>query len=681
MVESREPKLSLSVVVVVYNMAREAARTLLSLSADYQRHIDRDDYEVIVVDNGSDCPIDPGFLAGLAGNFRLIRIDPASPSPAQAINRGLAAARGEIVGVMVDGARIATPGLLHFARHGARLYDKAIVATLGWYLGHDFQALAMQCGYDHVREDALLDSIDWPSDGYRLFDVGTMDESSVDGWFQPTSESNALFLRRELWELLGGVDERFDAPGGGLINLDTFSRVLAWPDAELVILLGEATFHQLHGGTNTNASPDRQLENWRRWQREYTEIRGQPYQVSQRRAAPTYLGTLPRSALSRLVRAAIHPSARHFEPPLGADFNTDLWEHAPSVPPVDGAIAALVNLARNEFRHGRFEASCGVARLIRERAPDEPEAQRLLSLVAQFVPIDVPPDALPAEYHLAIAKARGMLGDNESAASSYRAALAQNGDLPQAHDGLATLRMPGDNYLVWLERLYQFLAPETVIEVGVFQGASIALVPPPCLAIGIDPKPTIIVPLKTEAHIFTETSDAFFALRRHEKLLAGRPLSVAFIDGLHLYEQALRDFIALEALCGPRSVVLFHDTVPLDQSTQTRTRETTFHTGDVWKAVLCLRHYRPDLDIVTIATPPTGLTVVTNLDPTSRVLRENYEKAVGRFIDTPFSAIEADLKTALNIVPNDWSLFRPHLDERGSRYHPANWPRDYGKII
>ena len=298
MVESREPKLSLSVVVVVYNMAREAARTLLSLSADYQRHIDRDDYEVIVVDNGSDCPIDPGFLAGLAGNFRLIRIDPAPPSPAQAVNRGLAAARGEIVGVMVDGARIATPGLLHFARHGACLYDKAVVATLGWYLGHDFQGLASQYGYDHIREDGLLNSIDWPNDGYRLFEIGTMDESSVDGWFQQISESNALFLRRELWELLGGVDERFDAPGGGLVNLDTFSRILEWPDAELVILLGEAAFHQLHGGTNAMRHPTVNTE----LAPLATRICGNSRaSVSRSRGGERrpYLGTLPRSALAQ----------------------------------------------------------------------------------------------------------------------------------------------------------------------------------------------------------------------------------------------------------------------------------------------------------------------------------------------------------------------------------------------
>jgi len=35
------------VVVIVYNMAREAPRTLFSLSATYQRHIAADDYDTI----------------------------------------------------------------------------------------------------------------------------------------------------------------------------------------------------------------------------------------------------------------------------------------------------------------------------------------------------------------------------------------------------------------------------------------------------------------------------------------------------------------------------------------------------------------------------------------------------------------------------------------------------------
>jgi hypothetical protein len=663
LIERAEPKPDLSVVVVVYNMAREAPLTLLSLAADYQRHIDADDYEVIVVDNGSDPPFDPKELDRLTGNFRLLRIDQASPSPAQAINRGLTEARGDIVGVMIDGARIVTPGLLHFARHGVDLYDHALVATLGWYLGYDFQTRSMQCGYDDAREDALLRSIDWPSDGYRLFEIGAMDESSIDGWFQPIAESNALFLRRELWTLLGGVDERFDAPGGGLINFDTFRRALELPDAELVILLGEATFHQLHGGINTNAAHERQIDNWIGWACQYTTIRGRSVEVPRPGHPPTYVGTLPTAALARMVRAAVDPIPQYGLRPLGDTFDRDLLM---SKPPRTSSetTAALVKLAEAELRHGRHAAACAVARLARRRASEEPEPQRLLSLVSPWLSEEVPPLAQRADYHLALGEALRIVRENEQAASHYDAALEIDGNLHVAHAGLAMMRMPGDDYLTWLARLYAALAPESVIEVGVFQGASLSLVQPPTVAIGIDPNPTVISGLKTETHIFAETSNAFFAARRPEKLLGGRPLSVAFIDGLHLFEQALRDFINLERWCGPGSVILFHDTLPLSESTQRRARETQFHTGDVWKTILCLKQYRPDLDIITIPTYPAGLTIVTGLNPAVNILDEKYEEALARFIDTSFSAVEGTLETMLNVVPNDWNFVREHLRRR-----------------
>jgi hypothetical protein len=640
-ISPRKP--ALSVVVVVHDMGREARRTLYSLSAEYQRFIGADEYEVIVVDNASDVPVEPAAVDGLNGDFRVVRLDAASPSPARAINRGLAEARSDIVAVMTDGARIATPGLLHFARHGAQLYDNAVVATLGWYLGYDLQGWALKTGYDRAREDALLSSIDWPSDGYRLFDIGTMDESSSDGWFRPIGESSALVLRREMWESLGGADERFDVTDGGLINADTFRRALGLPGAELVILLGEGTFRQLHGGTGTNSAPD---------------------VIPRPQRPPTYVGTLPKPVLARMIRAATHPVERHFEPPLGPEFNQALWTAV--IPPrcADERFAAVLDRARHEFHQGHLEASCALARLLRARVPDEPGPERLLSLVAHSVQSERFTDSVAVEYHLALAEAHRILDEPATAETHYRNALAFNPDLPQAHLGLAALRMPGDDYLAWLDRLYRWLAPETAIEVGVSQGTSLALLQPPTMAIGVDPFPSVASPLKTETHIFAETSDEFFAQCHAQKLLEGRLLSVAFIDGLHLFEQAVRDFIGLEALCGPGSVIFMHDTVPLDGPTQSRERQRKFYTGDVWKAVLLLKEYRPDLEIFTIATPPSGLTVVTGLDPASRVLSDRYDEAVARYLDMPFETIEADMGPALNIVANDANEVRSRLEQR-----------------
>jgi hypothetical protein len=658
----------LSVVVVCCNMARALPRTLRSLSASYQRDIAAADYEVIVVDNGSDVPVDLHAVEGLEGDFRLLRVEPGHPSPALAINRGLAAARGGVIGVMIDGARIATPGMLHFARHGVRLYDDAVVATLGWYLGHDFQGWAVQRGYGEAREDALLDAIAWPDDGYRLFEIGTMDESSVDGWFQPVSESNALFAARTTWDAIGGVDERFDAPGGGLLNLDTFDRLLDASHDNLVLLLGEGTFHQVHGGANTNASPERQARNFAAWSAQYAAIRGRPWQTPALRPR-AYVGTLPPSVLPRFVRSATDPARRDFAAPLGEggarDVRTPVAEPERSAP-----IAALVELGNTAFRNGKFEAAGVIARVLDEHAPGDPGLARILSYVAPSLPLSAAPPERQAECHVAMGAACVILGDTALARTYYGHALALAPDCTEAHVALSRLRMPGDEYYHWIERLYTRLRPESVLEIGVFNGDSLALVRPPAIAIGVDPCPRITVPLHAETHVFPETSDAFFARGGTRAVLGDRPLSIGFIDGLHVFEQALRDFIALEALCGPDSLIAIHDTVPLDEPTQTREQRTTFHTGDVWKLVLCLRAYRPDLDIFTIATAPTGLTLVQGLDPSSRVLAGRYDEAVARFIDLPFAASDAERIAAFELVPNDEDAVWPRL--RGLRTPLSN---------
>jgi hypothetical protein len=108
-------------------------------------------------------------------------------------------------------------------------------------------------------------------------------------------------------------------------------------------------------------------------------------------------------------------------------------------------------------------------------------------------------------------------------------------------------------------------------------------------------------------------------------------------------------------------VILLHDTIPLNERTQERIRSTGFHTGDVWKSVLCLKHFRPDLDIFTVATPWSGLTFVTGLDPRSRVLAENYHRAIEQFGALSYQAAAATLDSALNRVPNSWPLVSQRL--------------------
>jgi hypothetical protein len=286
----------LSVVVVVYDMVRELPRTLCTLAPEYQRGIGHEAYEIVVVDNGSTHPLDEVTIGGFPGRLRTSRVESAPPSPARAANVGLDMAEGDIVGLIIDGARMASPGLLSGARLAMRLADRPIAAAPGYHLGPIRHMESKEAGYNQSTEDQLLKSIDWRSDGYRLFEVSTLAGSSGRGWFGPMGESSALFMPREMWRELRGLDERFDLPGGGLVNHDLYRRACALEEAQLIVLLGEGSFHQFHGGAATS----RRL-GWDEMHAEYERIRGESYCPPAN--TPMYLGGIHPSALRHLEQS------------------------------------------------------------------------------------------------------------------------------------------------------------------------------------------------------------------------------------------------------------------------------------------------------------------------------------------------------------------------------------------
>lgn len=284
-----------SVVIVACNMARELPRTLRSLSPSMQRGVAEGDCELIVVDNGSRPPVS---IASPGWPLHLVRIEDASPSPAKAINIGVAQASGDLVGVMIDGARMASPGLLAGALMARGLHTRPVISTLGFHLGPDLQSRSVLSGYNQEQEDRLLDGSRWEKDGYRLFDISVFAGSSPNGWFNPINESNALFMPRQLWEEIGGYEEKFRSPGGGLVNLDTYARSCALPGSQLIVLLGEGTFHQFHGGVATNAT----TSPWQDFHDEYVRIRGYPFQTPT--VEPIYLGGVNPSVLKSIEWSA-----------------------------------------------------------------------------------------------------------------------------------------------------------------------------------------------------------------------------------------------------------------------------------------------------------------------------------------------------------------------------------------
>ncbi len=298
-VASQSPsKPKLSIVVIIFNMQREADRTLYSLSSNYQQEVSSEDYEVLIVENGSDRPLESNVIDKLESNFHYFYLNTDSLSPAAAINFGVANSSGNLIGVMIDGARILSPGTLKYALKAFLSFTNPVVATLAWHLGPDIQNRSIEKGYSSHLEDKLLQDINWPREGYRLFEISTFAQSSSDGWFGSIAESNCFFLSRDSFSRIGGCDERFTSIGGGLVNLDLYKRACSMTDSDLVIILGEGTFHQVHGGIATNAEITLLTERWKYWHQEYRDLKGEDYSKVSKKT--NYIGHFHPSCLYSL---------------------------------------------------------------------------------------------------------------------------------------------------------------------------------------------------------------------------------------------------------------------------------------------------------------------------------------------------------------------------------------------
>jgi len=215
-----------------------------------------------------------------------------------------------------------------------------------------------------------------------------------------------------------------------------------------------------------------------------------------------------------------------------------------------------------------------------------------------------------------------------------RKALAIEPDCLAAHRTWARALRPGMDFLAWLGWFHDHVSPRLYLEIGVDVGRTLSLASPPTVSIGVDPAcPEHPPAFRASTRLFRMTSDDFFA---SSEATALAPFDLAFIDGLHLFEQALRDFGNVERRSRRSSVVLMHDCLPLDAATSSRRRRTGFWSGDVWKVIPALRQWRPDLSVSVLPAFPTGLAVVTGLDPSSRVIEERFEEIVAPWIEAPW---------------------------------------------
>lgn len=197
------------------------------------------------------------------------------------------------------------------------------------------------------------------------------------------------------------------------------------------------------------------------------------------------------------------------------------------------------------------------------------------------------------------------------------------------------IRAEGKQYTRFLDNLHSTHLFDWYLEVGCRSGRTFA--PVRGKTIAVDPYFRItddVIKDKPALHILQQTSDDFFA----SGFLAAMKikLSFSFLDGLHLFEYLLRDFMNTEAHSHEAGVIALHDCCPFSSEMTTRDLDNTpkgAWTGDVWKLIPILREFRPDLKVTVLDCKPTGLVLVSNLAPRNTVLKRNYDQIIERFTD------------------------------------------------
>jgi hypothetical protein len=202
--------------------------------------------------------------------------------------------------------------------------------------------------------------------------------------------------------------------------------------------------------------------------------------------------------------------------------------------------------------------------------------------------------------------------------------------------------LDGPHYLEVFAELHRRLRPRTYFEIGTWKGASLSVAR--CKSLAVDRDFQLdegVVGSKPICILHQSTSDEFFASQDPVALLSG-PVDLAFIDALHIFEYALRDFIGTERSVGRNSIIILDDPCPRDFFMARRnlvpevalpTKYEGYWTGDVWKIIPVLREYRPDIKLTCVDTLPTGLATCTNLNPEDRTLATMYDEIVGRWRD------------------------------------------------
>jgi Methyltransferase domain len=229
--------------------------------------------------------------------------------------------------------------------------------------------------------------------------------------------------------------------------------------------------------------------------------------------------------------------------------------------------------------------------------------------------------------------------------------------------------LPGMNRIKAVQRALDGRVNPVYLEIGVSRGqafqrisADVKIAVDPAFRLSAHSRELADAKART-THYFETPSDAFFA--SETAFLERHPIDVALIDGLHTYEQVVRDVEFTLRYLRDDGVIFLHDCNPALELIGRRAESWEdfvaqqkgplvigIWSGDVWKSIVYLRSMRDDVQVAVLRCD-TGVGVVRKGSPESRLSYSPAEVEALTYAD-----LKADRKRLLNLKsPRDLGEF------------------------
>jgi hypothetical protein len=151
--------------------------------------------------------------------------------------------------------------------------------------------------------------------------------------------------------------------------------------------------------------------------------------------------------------------------------------------------------------------------------------------------------------------------------------------------------------------------------------------------------------------LFPKTSDAFFAEDSNSVFLSNK-FDVAFIDGLHTYEQTFLDIKNALEFMAEDGVIIVHDCLPKNEAAGIKSldearKHSTFQgawNGDVFKSMIHINAIHDDLEIFVIDTDH-GLGVIR------KGVNKKLDYDINKLNDMSFAEFDKNKNDYLNLKP------------------------------